>query len=234
MVGSLNWAVRATRPDLCFEMIDLSTKFKGGLVKDLCQARKILTNLQRNMASIRLSNVKNLADCQIWCYSDSAFRNLNEKQDSAGGYVILLVNSKTGKCAPLDWRANKIKRKVASTLAAEAISLGTALDAAIAIRDMLLEITNAAIDLQIKGIVDNKSTRDAVYSSTCVAERQLRAEIAIIKELKEEKIVSEVKWVRGQHMLADVMTKRGVNPLPLITVLQQGKIDQELLKVCME
>ena len=234
MVGSLNWAVRATRPDLCFEMIDLSTKFKGGLVKDLCQARKILTNLQRNMASIRLSNVKNLADCQIWCYSDSAFRNINEKQDSAGGYVILLVNSKTGKCAPLDWRANKIKRKVASTLAAEAISLGTALDAAIAIRDMLLEITNAAIDLQIKGIVDNKSTRDAVYSSTCVAERQLRAEIAIIKELKEEKIVSEVKWVRGQHMLADVMTKRGVNPLPLITVLQQGKIDQELLKVCME
>ena len=234
MVGSLNWAVRATRPDLCFEMIDLSTKFKGGLVRDLCQAKKILTNLQRNMAVIRLSNVKNISECQIWCFSDSAFRNLNEKQDSAGGYVILLVNVKTGKCAPLDWKANKIKRKVASTLAAEAISLGTALDAAIAIRDMMLEITNGKIDLQIKGLVDNKSTRDAVYSSTCVAERQLRAEIAIIKELKDEKIVSEVKWVRGQNMLADVMTKRGVNPLALITVMQQGKIDEDLLKIFTE
>ena len=234
MVGALNWAVRATRPDLCFEMIDLSTKFKGGLIQDLCQARKVLTNLQRNMAVIKMSNIKNIKDCQIWCFSDSAFRNLNDKQDSAGGYVILLVNTITGKCAPLEWKANKIKRKVASTLAAEAISLGTALDAAIAIRDMILEITDSRIDLQIKGIVDNKSTRDAVYSSTCVAERQLRAEIAIIKELREEKIVSEVKWVRGQHMLADVLTKRGVNPLSLISVLQQGKISQELLKICTE
>ena len=234
MVGSLNWAVRATRPDLCFEMIDLSTKFKGGFVKDLCQAKKILSNLQRNNAVITFSNVKNIRDCQIWCFSDSAFRNLNDKQDSAGGYVILIVNTKTGNCSPLDWKANKIKRKVASTLAAEAISLGTALDAAIAIRDMIIEVTNGDIDLQVKGIVDNKSTRDAVYSSTCVSERQLRAEIAIIKELTEEKIVSEVKWVRGQHMIADVMTKRGVNPVALMSVMQQGKIDQELLKICTE
>lgn len=234
MVGSLNWAVRATRPDLCFEMIDLSTKFKGGLVKDLNQAKKTLTNLQRNMATIRLSNVHNIKDCQIWCFSDSAFRNLNEKEDSAGGFVILMVNTKTGVCAPLDWKANKIKRKVASTLAAEAISLGTALDAAIAIRGMISEITNNRVDLQIKAIVDNKSTRDAVYSSTCVDERRLRPDIAIIKELIDEKTVSEVKWVRGQHMLADVMTKRGVNPLPLMSVMQQGRISKELLKICME
>ena len=234
MVGSLNWAVRATRPDLCFEMIDLSTKFKGGLVRDLCQAKKILTNLQRNLAIIKISNVKNIKECQIWCFSDSAFRNLNDKQDSAGGFVILLVNVRTGKCAPLEWKANKIKRKVASTLAAEAINLGTALDAAIAIRDMIIEITDGTIDLQVKALVDNKSTRDAVYSSTCVTERQLRAEIAIIKELTEEKIVSEVKWVRGQHMIADVMTKRGVNPLALMTIMQQGRIDQELLRICTE
>ena len=97
----------------------------------------------------------------------------------------------------------------------------------------LIKITNAKIDLQIKAIVDNKSTRDAVYSSTCVDERRLRAEIAMIKELRQEKIVSEVKWVRGQHMLADVMTKRGVNPLPLINVMQQGRIEQELLNICM-
>ena len=63
--------------------------------------------------------------------------------------------------------------------------------------------------------------------------QKMGAEIAIIRELRQEKIVSEVKWVRGQHMLADVMTKRGVNPLPLIKVMQQGRIDQELLNICM-
>ena len=46
--------------------------------------------------------------------------------------------------------------------------------------------------------------------------------------------MSEVKWVRGQHMIADVMTKRGVNPVALMSVMQQGKIDQELLKICTE
>ena len=86
--------------------------------------------------------------------------------------------------------------------------------------------------MQIKAIVDNKSCRDAVYSTTSVTERKLRAEIAVIKELHEEKIISEVKWIRGEHMLADILTKKGVNNLPLTTVLQQGKIGPELMAVC--
>ena len=103
------------------------------------------------------------------------------------------MNTKSGLCAPIDWKANKIKRKVASTLAAETISLGTALDAAVGIRDMIVEITGGKVTLQIKALVDNKSCRDAVYSTTSVTERRLRAEIAVIKELEEEKIISEVK-----------------------------------------
>ena len=143
-----------------------------------------------------------------------------------------MVNTTNGLCAPVDWKANKIKRKVASTLAAETISLGTALDAAVGIRDMISEITGGMIELPVKALVDNKSCRDAVYSTTSVTERKLRAEIAVIKELQEEKIVSEVKWIRGQHMLADIMTKRGVNSLPLMTVMQKGRISQELMEVC--
>ena len=232
MVGTLNWTVGCTRPDLSFDMINLSTKFKGGKVEDLVMAKKILVNLQRNAAYVTISNVQPVKQCKIWCYSDAAFRNLNEGVDSAGGFVILIVNTKSGLCAPIDWKANKIKRKVASTLAAETISLGTALDAAVGIRDMIVEITGGKVTLQIKALVDNKSCRDAVYSTTSVTERRLRAEIAVIKELEEEKIISEVKWIRGEFMLADIMTKKGVNNLPLSSVMQQGKISRELMAVC--
>jgi hypothetical protein len=232
MVGTLNWTVGNTRPDLTFEMIHLSTRFKGGRVEDLVAAKKALVNLQRNAAYITISNVQPVQQCEIWCFSDAAFRNLNDGVDSAGGYVVFIVNINNGMCAPIDWKANKIKRKVASTLAAETISLGTALDAAVGIRDMISEVTNGNVVLQIKAIVDNKSCRDAVYSTTSVTERRLRAEIAVIKEYAEEKIISEVKWIRGEHMLADIMTKKGVNSLPLMTVTQKGKISQELMAVC--
>ena len=230
--GITNWTVRSTRPDLSFDMISHSTKFKGGKVEDLASAKRTLNNLQRNPAYIMISNVAEAKDCEIWCYSDAAFRNLNDGVDSAGGYVILIVNTRNGVCAPLDWKANKIRRKVASTLAAETISLGTALDAAVSIRDMIFEITGGHINWQIKAIVDNKSCCDAVYSTTSVSERKLRAEIAVIKELVEEQIVSEVKWVRGQYMLADILTKKGVNSLPLMSVMQEGRISHDLMAVC--
>ena len=178
MVGTLNWTVGNTRPDLSFEMIHLSTRFKGGKIEDLAAAKKALVNLQRNAAYVTISNVQPIDQCEIWCFSDAAFRNLNEGVDSAGGFVILVVNTTNGLCAPVDWKANKIKRKVASTLAAETISLGTALDAAVGIRDMISEITGGMIELPVKALVDNKSCRDAVYSTTSVTERKLRAEIA--------------------------------------------------------
>jgi transposase InsO family protein len=230
--GVINWTVRTSRPDLSFDMIDISTKFKGGKVQDLANAKKVVSNLKRNPAHITISNVGNIKACEIWCFSDAAFRNLNDGEDSAGGFVILLVNVFTGKCAPIDWKANKIKRKVASTLAAETISLGSALDAAVAIRDMISEITGNKIRLQVKAIVDNKSCRDAIYSTTSVSERRLRAEIAVIKEFQAEFIISEVKWIRGQHMLADIMTKKGVNSLPLMSVMQTGRLSHEMMEVC--
>ena len=113
-------------------------------------AKKALINLQRNAAYVTISNVQNAEECEIWCFSDAAFRNLNEGIDSAGGFVILIVNTINGLCAPVDWKANKIKRKVASTLAAETISLGTALDAAAGVRDMITEVTGGNVVLQIK------------------------------------------------------------------------------------
>ena len=232
MVGTLNWTVGNTRPDLTFDMISLSTRFKGGNIEDLIAANKALVNLQRNAAFITISNVQPVQQCEIWCFSDAAFRNLNDGVDSAGGYVILVVNTHSGLCAPIDWKANKIKRKVTSTLAAETLSLGAALDAAVGVKDMIAEITNNRVMLQIKAIVDNKSCRDAVYSTTSVTERRLRAEIAVIKEYEEEKIITEVKWIRGQYMLADIMTKKGVNSLPLMSVMQRGKLSQEMMAVC--
>ena len=39
-IGQNNWAVQGTRPDMAFELMDLSTKLKGGTISDLSRAIK--------------------------------------------------------------------------------------------------------------------------------------------------------------------------------------------------
>ncbi len=231
LTGMVNWAQRATRPDLSFETIDLSTKFKGGKVEYLIHAKNVAARLKKFAVTVTTSDVGDFNDCQVWVYTDAAFRNLNNNTDSCGGYLILIVNIKTGKCAPIEWRSGKIKRKVHSTLAAETLSLYSGLDAAIAVKMMLKELTNGQANLSVKAITDNRSSSDAIYSESEVAERMLRADIAMIKDLVEDGKVMEIKWVAGKSMLADILTKSSVNKVPILEVLETGRVSEEMLQL---
>lgn len=229
MTGTLNWVTRATRPDLCFDMINLSTKFKGGVVGDLKEARKTLINLKQNQAKILISDIGDIHKAEIWCFTDAAFGNINNGKDSTGSYIIFLVNPSNGKSAPIDWKSNKTKRRVQSSLAAEALSLSAGLDAAIALRWMIADFTG--VELSVKAIIDNKSTCDAVYSSTDVSEKRLRREIAIIQEMVESGEVKEIRWLKGEDQLADALTKRGASTLKLMKVLQKGEMGSDLMNL---
>ena len=230
LTGVVNWTARATRPDLSFEMIDLSTKFKGGIVEDLIKAKNVAARLKKTEISIMVSNLDDLRECEIVVYTDAAFRNLNNNTDSCGGFIVFLVNTKNGKCAPLEWKSGKLKRKVHSTLGAETQALNNGLDAALGLKLLLKEIYDGKLDLQVTALTDNKSARDAVYSESEVTERILRGDIAIIKEMIETQKVREIKWIVGDVMLADLLTKRGVNKIPLIDVLQSGRFSAENLR----
>ena len=229
LTGMVNWAARATRPDLSFEMIESSTKFKGGIVEDLIHAKNVAMRLKKIGVVVRTSDLENFKDCQVWVYTDAAFRNLNDSKDSCGGYITFIVNTKSGKCAPIEWSSGKIKRKVHSTLAAETLAMNKGIDAALGIKFMLKAMTSGTVDLPVKVITDNKSAQDAIYSESEVSERMLRADISIIKDMIEEGKIMEVKWVAGSAMLADIFTKRGVNKIPLLEVLEKGEMPRHTL-----
>lgn len=46
LVGQLNWAVQGSRPDLAFELVDLSTKLKTATVADMLRAIKAIGKLK--------------------------------------------------------------------------------------------------------------------------------------------------------------------------------------------
>ncbi len=229
MTGAINWCVRATRPDLAFEMIETSTKMQGGKVSDLKAARKTMMKL-KDIAKIKIANLRDFRNVEIWSFTDASFGNLNNGIDSAQGYIMFLVNTQTGDCAPIEWRSNKIQRVTNSTLAAETMSLTTGIDASIATRWFLREIMGEKYDFPIIAIVDNKDAYEAAHNSTDVTERRLRREIGMVKQWLKEGEIKKLVWVPGDLQAADILTKRGINPTKLMMILQSGKMGPEYIR----
>ena len=78
--------------------------------------------------------------------------------------------------------------------------------------------------LPVRGVIDNKSTTEAVRSTTVVSDKRLRRDIASVKEMLTCGYVKQIDWVPGDQQLADVLTKRGVNGSKLLSVIQKGII----------
>ena len=227
MAGTLNWIVRGSRPDLSFELIDVSTKFKAGKVEDLVKVTKLLLMVKEKKAEVFFPNLGDHKHWKLLCYTNASLGNLNNGTDSTGGYLVFLVNGNSGNAAILDWQANKIKRVVRSTLAAETLSLCEGLEASIHLNSIIEELTGSSVD--IHAIIDNKSVVDAVRSTTTVGDKRLRRDISAIKQMLDVGEVKTVTWVKGDQQLADVLTKRGVNGNKLLHALHTGKIEQEIL-----
>ena len=230
MAGTLNWVVRGTRPDLSFQQIDASTSFKDGIVGDLIKVRKTLVKLKENKAEILFPNLGTPMDWIILCFTDAAFGNLGDGVSSTGAHIVFLVNRKSGYCSTLDWQANKIKRVVRSTLAAETLSLCDGLENSLHIREIIQEFTDHSVNLPVFAIVDNLSVTEAVRSSTSVSDKRLRREVGLVKELLKSGQVSKILWAPGKEQLADVMTKLGVDGSNLLHVLQSGYLDLAIYK----
>ena len=91
-------------------------------------------------------------------------------------------------------------------------------------REVIEEIFNLKEkSIHLKAIVDNKSTVDAVHSTTAVGDRKLRRDVSKIKQLLNEKEISSVQWCPGNMQLADCMTKRTASSYELLKLFQTGK-----------
>ena len=225
LVGRCNWASRGSRPDISFEVIDLSTKFQKPVVEDLVRANKNILRLKEMRSFVFFPNI-GVEGWRLVAFTDASFANLNGQVASCGGHIVVLASS-TMKCCVLAWSCAKIKRVVKSTLAAEMLSLSDGLEHAIYLRHVILELIGQK-DIPISAVVDNQSVVDSVYSTKAVEDKRLRIDVGSIKELLNRKEVDRVCWVPGSAMIADVLTKRGVANYDIIQLLQSGQLPPDL------
>ena len=57
LIGQCNWVAQGTRPDLAFEVVELSSKFKDCHVVDLIRANKNLLKLKQQKSLIKFPNL---------------------------------------------------------------------------------------------------------------------------------------------------------------------------------
>jgi len=225
LIGRLNWAVQGSRPDMAFDMINMSTKLKEANVGDLTRAIKVIRRLNNIKSVISFPKLsQNVSDWHIWVFTDASLGNINNGTGSTGAHIIWLVDHE-GNCCPITWQANKIKRVVRSTIAAEALSLQEGLEASYYYRNMVEDIMGIPHQtIGITAYIDNKSVVEAVQSTKLVDDKRLRVDIAAIRELLQTNEVREIKWCPGRLQLANCMTKQGASGYELLQVLQTGKM----------
>ena len=224
LVGALNWLVCGSRPDLAFDVLEHSSKFKKATKSDLILCLKSIKRCKKETVVNKFSRLKIDHPWRIVLYSDASYANLPDGVSSSLGYVIFLVDCENN-ASIVNWKANKIKRVCRSTLAAEAMALVEGLEECLYLKEVLREL---GIDPSILAFTDSKSLRDSIYSTKLADDKRLRIDIASLQQLCEQKKIEEIKWCPSEMMLANVLTKRGASATQLLDVMRLGSLDRYL------
>ena len=223
LVGKLNHVSAHGRPDLCFETKSLSTKLGKATQKDLKDAIKKLHKAHDQTTTMVFPDLGNSSDWVIIGHGDAGIRSLPDKTSSVGGTVVILANRKTRKCCVLSWRSKKLVRKVISAMAGEAIAMNDTIGETIYSKSILKQIFGEKIEeIPVIIVTDSNNLEKAIYSTSLVEDGRLIPDIAVIKEAVDRGVVTEVRKVKSEEMLANCLTKAGASSQGLARVLQTG------------
>lgn len=207
LLGQLNWVATQTRPDIAFDVCELSGSVQKATVGDIVRLNKVISRVTSECLKIGVPRMNRIEDCVLECYTDSSFANLSGG-GSQGGHIIFLKDAE-GKRCPIFWKSRKIRRIVKSTLAAETLALLDGAEAAYFLGKMISDIFMIPVPPIICN-TDNKSLLDALYTSKQVDDRRLRIDIAVLQDMIERGELQKVNWVSTADQLADALTKKGV------------------------
>ena len=220
LVGQLNWLGTQTRPDVAFDVCELSTVLNVATVDDVLRANKVVKKVKQRRVTLQYRSLDCTDGYTLVCYSDASFGNL-PGGGSQGGYVIFLVDSHGMKC-PLSWQSKKVRRVVKSTLAAETLALLDAAEEGIYIAELLSELVGLDSPPIVKCFVDNRSLVENLYSTKLVDDKLLRNHVAVLKDLLERKELASVTWVQSARQIANALTKRGASVDLLLSAMAEA------------
>ena len=219
--GQLNWLSTHTRPDIAFDLAELSGRTASLRVNDITKMNKLIEKVKSSDVFLTFPSLDNVENVKIAVYADASLANLPDG-GSQGGYLVFLVDQ-DGRAALIDWKSFKIRRVVRSTLAAETLAMADAVDAAAFVSATWREFVGSNWSNAAEAITDCRSLYDNVNSSKLCSEKRLRVDIAMLQQMQERNEV-ELRWTESGNQLADVLTKKGVCGMNLSRVITTGHL----------
>ena len=228
LTGQLAWAVENTRPDLAFDVRYLATRNKDATVGDIGNANKILKKTQSDNVKIKYSKIGDWKHLKLVTFTDSSFKNSEDKVRSVGGRVTFLMSAQ-GLASPLSWKSKTIQQVCKSVKSAETRSLEQGMEDSIYTSRMIHEVMTGNLgQIPVEHKIDSKTLHDSVISTKPVEEKTMRHVLGWMKQQMEEKNVRKVDWIPNKLMLADIFTKKGVKSDPILKAVTTGKISLEV------
>ena len=219
LLGKLNWLSCNTRPDLKFDVFYFSQYNKHPLIKHLNELNSVAKRVHKSQVNILFPRL-DIKKLRMLVYSDASLGNLDDKLKSCKAYIVFLADD-TRAC-PLTWNCKKIDRVCSDTLEAETRAMKFGVIHGIALNSFLSELLGFKVPVHSK--IDSKTLEKAVFSTKNVSDPILKRDVGRIQQLIQKGEITRVDHVRSADQLADVMTKKGVNPIKIQSILESGRI----------
>ena len=217
-LGKLNWLAGMTRPEISFEVCQISTRVNNATVADILSVNKVIKFVKSTPSSISIPKL-DLKSLSITVFADASFNNLPDG-GSQGGYIIFL-NDKYNSVVPLSWNSTRLRCVARSTLAAETLAMSDACDSAIFLSHLIEELTKSPKQTNITVLTDNQSFFETLKTTKATLDRRLRVEISALRERCNNDEIS-INRVSSENQLSDPITKRGMFHQKLMQVLPNG------------
>ena len=217
LIGQLSWVGNHSRPDILFDVCQLSVNLSKATLKDVLRANKCVKRLKNTEVCIRFPKLGPIENCKLVSYSDASFANLADC-GSQGGCITFLCNDR-GIAAPLSWHSKKLKRVVKSTTSAETMALLDGVEDCFLIAKLVCEM-NQGLMLQVFARVDCKNLKDSLYSSKTIEDKRLKIDLCTARDYLRKGELTGVDLVDTKSQLADALTKTGVDCAKLIEAMQ--------------
>ena len=246
LLGGVAW-MAMTRVDVVVYIQSLQRHAHAPRVVDLKRLNTVARFIRKKRVGLWYANIR--GPTKLMCFSDAAFKALVEESSGLAlrGCAILLTaddqpekpDSLSGACHLVDHACRRQRRVVRSTFSAElngeVDSVEGVLLLQVAYHQLLCGTDDNATALakaldagQLTPPVDVSTDARAVYdaiSATDVcepAESSLKLHLISIRDMLRRGMLRRLFWLDTRDMLADGLTKGGVNRTALVRASEHG------------
>ena len=233
--GQLNWMARQCRADLAFGVSRVQ-QLAGVADPAALTELRVLVERARMPVTVKFTALGcDIKDMVVICTSDASFAGM--PRGRSGGFAVGFANPEIlAGSAPINvvhYHSGLLKRVVRSSLAAEISQAAHALEEGDFIRALLAEMIYEGFSLKmwlthvarwkLVLVLDSRTGYDLLNGTGLGEDKRLAIDIAAMRQsLHEDGAARLVRWVPGEEIIADDLTKLCGNQ-KLMTVLSTSR-----------